>query len=118
MWDRKNLPHELAVEEVPGAVYGLSSKGWIDQELFHLWFTKYFLLYAPPALPLLLLMDGQPSHYCPATIRHAAEERVILLSLNSSQHHPFVPTMGQGNLWATEGFLDASLCKVWHLLAS
>ena len=34
--DCKNLPPELAVEEVPRAVYGLSSKGWIDQELFHL----------------------------------------------------------------------------------
>ena len=43
IWDRKSHPPELAVEEVPGAVYRLSSKGWIDQELFHLWFTKHFL---------------------------------------------------------------------------
>ena len=68
IWDRKSLPPELAVEEVPGAAYGLSSRGWIDQELFHLWFTKHFLFYAPPACPLLLLMDGHSSHYCPATI--------------------------------------------------
>ena len=87
IWDRKNLPPELAMEEVPGTVYGLSSKGWIDQELFHLWFTKHFLLYAPPARPLLLLMDGHSSHYCPATIRYAAEERVILFSLPPNTTH-------------------------------
>ena len=36
IWDRKNLPPELAVGEVPGTIYGLSMKGWIDQELFDL----------------------------------------------------------------------------------
>ena len=75
------------MEEIPGTVYGLSSKGWIDQELFHLWFTKHFLLYAPPARPLLLLMDGHSSHYCPATIRYAAKERVILFSLPPNTTH-------------------------------
>ena len=47
IWDRKNLPPELAMGEVPGTIYGLSSKGWIDQELFDLWFTLHFLRYAP-----------------------------------------------------------------------
>ena len=62
IWARKTLPPELATEEVPGTVYGLSSNGWIDQELFDLWFSKHFLRYAP--------------HYCPATIKLAAEEKL------------------------------------------
>lgn len=77
IWNRKNLPPELASGEVPGTIYGLSSEDWIDQELFHLWFTDHFLRYAPPVRPLLLLMDGHSSHYCPSTIRCAAKEKVI-----------------------------------------
>ena len=60
IWDRKTLPPELAVGEVPGTIYGLSDKGWIDQELFNMWFHMHFLRYAPPTRPVLLLMDGLP----------------------------------------------------------
>ena len=52
IWNRKTLPPELAKGEVPGTLYGLSAKGWIDQELFHFWFLKLFLAYAPPSRPL------------------------------------------------------------------
>ena len=87
IWDRKNLPPELAVGEIPGTIYGLSHKGWIDQELFDLWFTRHFLRYAPPVRPLLLLMDGHSSHYCPMTIKSAAREKVILFSLPPNTTH-------------------------------
>ena len=53
----------------------------MDQELFDMWFHLHFLQYVPPARPLLLLMDGHSSHYSPATIRAAAQERVILFTL-------------------------------------
>ena len=78
--DRKSLPPEHAVGETPGTIYGLSQKGWIDQELFDAWFHMHFLHYAPPPRPILLLMDMHSSHYCPATIRSAAQ-KVILFSL-------------------------------------
>ena len=87
IWDRKRLPPELAVGEVPGTIYGLSAKGWIDQELFDLWFTQHFLRYAPLAHPLLLLMDGHSSHYCPSTVKTAAKEKVILFTLPPNTTH-------------------------------
>ena len=87
IWNRKNLPPQLAVGEIPGTVYGLSGKGWIDQELFDLWFTKHFLRYAPPARPLLLLLDGHSSHYCPTTIRFAVTEQVIIFTLPPNTTH-------------------------------
>ena len=87
IWNRKTLPPELANQEVPGSVYGLSPKGWIDQELFDLWFSKHFLRYAPPTRPLLLLLDGHSSHYCPSTIKHAARERVIVFTLPPNTTH-------------------------------
>ena len=87
IWDRKHLAPELAVGEVPGTIYGLSAKGWIDHELFDVWFNNHFLRYAPSARPLLLLMDGHSSHYCPDTIKLAAEQQVILFTLPPNTTH-------------------------------
>ena len=43
VWNRKTLAPELTEGEVPGTTYGLSSNGWMDQELFDKWFCNYFL---------------------------------------------------------------------------
>jgi hypothetical protein len=74
IYDRKRLSPELTVGEVLGTLYGLSASGWIDKDLFHLWFCHHFLAYAPPVRPLLLLLDGHSSHFNPITIEKAAEE--------------------------------------------
>ena len=87
IWDRKNLAPELAVGEVPGTIYGLSSKGWIDHELFDVWFSNHFLRYAPSSRLLLLLIDGHSSHYCPDTIKLAAQQQVILFALPPNTTH-------------------------------
>ena len=76
--DDKTLNFKFTLGEVPGTLYGLSPNGWMNQELFHGWFTNHFLQYATPQRPILLLMDGHSSHYCPATITLAAENQVIL----------------------------------------
>ena len=54
---------DYTVGEVPGTVYGLSKKGWIDGELLEMWFVRHFLVHAPPVRPILLVMDGHSSHY-------------------------------------------------------
>ena len=87
IWDRKTLSLELCEGEIPGTVYGLSDRGWIDQELFDMWFSNHFLRYAPGARPLLLLLDGHSSHYCPETIRLAAAEQVIMFALPPNTTH-------------------------------
>jgi hypothetical protein len=58
IWNRKKLPAELSNGEVAGTIkfYGLLDKGWIDGELFYIWFRNLFLNYAPPCRPLLLLV--------------------------------------------------------------
>lgn len=55
------------LHEVPGTLYGLSHSGWMNRDLFYYWFLHHFLEYAPPFLPLILLLDGHSSHYCPET---------------------------------------------------
>ena len=81
IFDHKTLKPEMTVGEVPGTMYGLSSSGWIDTELFELWFAHHFLAHAPPVRPLLLLLDGHSSHFQPSFVRRAAEEQVIVFCL-------------------------------------
>ena len=49
--------------------------------------TIIFLACIPKHRPVILLMDGHLSHYCPETIHMAAKERVVLCTLTS--HHKF-----------------------------
>ena len=81
IYDTKYLKPEMTEGEVPGSRYGLSTSGWMDGELFDLWFRHHFFAYAPPACPLLLLLDGYSSYYTPYIIDKAAEESVILFCL-------------------------------------
>ena len=84
---RKTLNQEITYGEVAATSYGLSPKGWMDLTLFNKWFKEQFLRWAPPALPLLLLMDGHASHFCPNLIRTAAAEGIILFALPPHTTH-------------------------------
>lgn len=72
---------------MPGTFYGLSNNGWIDTDLFNMWFTEHFLAYAPPLRPLLLLLDGHSSHYQPQFVYRAAEEQIIVFCLPPHTTH-------------------------------
>ena len=87
IFDRKRLNNELTKGEINGTLYGLPNKGWIDSELFELWFEKHFLKYAPPQRPLLLLIDGHSSHYQPSLIRTALLNNVIIFCLPPHTTH-------------------------------
>ena len=91
IFDRQTLNPEMVRGEVPGSIYGLSSNGWINQELFQVWFQKHFLSYAPSTRPLLLLLDGHSSHYCPEVIRMASEEKIVVFALPPHTTHLMQP---------------------------
>ena len=88
VYNRKSyfVSSEMVQGEIPGTAYGFSSKGWMDQDLFGHWFN-HFLKYVPPIRPLLLLLDGHSSHYCPSMIRQAAEHKVVLFALPPNTTH-------------------------------
>ena len=88
---KKNLPSYYKVGEVPGTKYGLSERGWIDRGLFREWFQFLFLRFLPAERPVLLLMDGHSSHFCPDTIRLAAEQDVIIFVLPPNATHLLQP---------------------------
>ena len=48
---------------------------------------KHFLKNTPLARPLLLLLDGHSSHFCPDIVRLAAEEKVIIFTLPPNTTH-------------------------------
>ena len=69
--------------EVRGTLHAFSSSGWIDHELFDIWFNNQFLKYTPAVRPLPLLMDEHTTHYCPETICH----KVVLFTLPPNTTH-------------------------------
>ena len=81
----------LTKGEVPGTIYGLLDNGWIDSDLFHHWFGHHFLAYAPPARPLLLLLDGHLTHFNLLTIQKAPKEGVIMFFLPPYSSHRTQP---------------------------
>ena len=87
IWSGKSLSPKQTIGEIPGTLHGFSARGWMDRELFNLWFSKLFLHYAPKARPLLLLLDGHSSHYCPDTIRLAAKEKVVIFTFPPNTTH-------------------------------
>ena len=112
IFDRKSLNPQMTIGEVPGTLYGLSQKGWIDRELFRCWFFHHSLMYIPPVRPVLLLLDGHLSHYCPDVIKLAAAEKVIILLIllySSSSYHAPNSTPGQKCIWLPESKLEKSL---------
>ena len=91
IFDHKRLQPDLTKGEVPGTIYGLSSNGWIDSDLFIQWFSHHFLAYAPPVHPILLLLDGHATHYNPVVIEKAAKENVVLFCLPPHTSHRTQP---------------------------
>ena len=87
IWKRKSMTVEMANGEIPGTQYGFSEKGWMQRKLFNSWFKKLFIRYAPASRPLLLLLDGHSSHYCPETLSFAAENDVIVFVLPPNTTH-------------------------------
>ena len=79
----KQLNHSWTLNEVSGSRYGVSDKGWVDQELFY---YDHFLANAVSRRLLLLLLDGHSSHFELQSIQFAKENGVVIF-LSSTAHH-------------------------------
>ena len=78
--DRKHPASELAVGEIPDTIYGLPAIEWIDHKLDIL-FNNHSLQCELSAKPLLLIMNRHSSHYCPDSIKQAAEQHILFTLL-------------------------------------
>ena len=61
-----------------GSRYGVSDKGWMDQELFYYWLKDHFLANAVSRRLLLLLLDGHSSRFKLQSIQFAKENGVVI----------------------------------------
>jgi hypothetical protein len=84
---RKTFNAELAIGEIPSTMYGLSDNGWMTSDIFEHWFMHHFLVHAPAARPLLLILDGHSTHYSPSFITKTAHEMVIVFCLPPNTTH-------------------------------
>ncbi len=91
IFEGKYLNHLWTQNEVPGTYYGMSGKGWTDQELFRSWLKNHFLRYVVPGRPIILLLDGHSSHYEPVSIEIAQKENIILFCLPPHTSHESQP---------------------------
>ena len=92
---------ELAIGSI---MYGFSDSGWMTADIFEHWFTHHFLVHAPAARPLLLLLDGHSTHYSPSFITKGAHEKVIVFF----SFQPY-STIRQRYVWATEDILASRM---------
>ena len=81
IFDSKSLNQQWTTGEVPGSIYGLSSSGWVDTELFKSWLKDHLLKYAVGIRPLLLVLDEHSIHHQPELIKYAKSNDVILMCL-------------------------------------
>ena len=113
IFDRKILKPDMTIGKVPGTFYGLSDNRWMNADLFEEWLKNHFLVHAPPARPLLLLLDGHSSHYQPELLQIAAAERVVPFCLPPHTTHLLQP-LDSGVL----GSIKCSWNEACHLFCS
>ncbi len=117
VFDRKTLKPEMAVGEVPGTMYGLSKNGWMDTELFELWFTHHFML--TPSC------HGWTFNTFPAQCGAHGSKGGSYPILFASSFNASHATPGQGVLWPAkssmeggmQGLLDQQPWKSSHLFS-
>ena len=68
-------------------MYGFSDSRCMTADIFEHWFTLHFLVHAPGARPLLLVLYGHSTHYSPSFITKAAHDKVIVFCLPPNTTH-------------------------------
>ena len=87
---KKSVPEKCREEAMPNTLFTNSANGWINGDLFLLWF-EFFLRNIPPARPVLLILDGHGSHVSIDLIELARSNGVDLLCLPSHTTHILQP---------------------------
>ena len=94
LYKGKNLYRDWTTGGPAGALYGMSSSGWMESENFLSWFKKCFLVAADNLLkegPVVLFVDGHHSHLSFPLIRMAREKSVHLMCLPPHTTHILQP---------------------------
>lgn len=84
------MNEDLMKEAPEDTIFATSLKGYIDSEIFYMWFVK-FLNRIPAKRPVLLLLDGHASHLSKETLLLARENQVHFLMFPPHTTHLYQP---------------------------
>ena len=87
---KKCVPEKMKEGAVSGTLFLTSESGWINRELYLLWFRQ-FLQWIPPVRPVLLIQDGHSSHVTIELIELARANDIHLLCLPAHTTHILQP---------------------------
>ena len=93
VWPRKNMKLELMDGAPAGAIWGCHPTGWIQTDLFTVWFD-HFIQFTKPSVedPVLLLLDGHYSHTRNIDIiNKARDNNVKIICLPPHSSHKMQP---------------------------
>ena len=87
-----SLPHREYKDGVPGNWhFATSDNGYMDKELFAVWFERIFVPNCGRARPVVLIMDNHGSHISIPVIELAIKESITLIGLPAHTTHIMQP---------------------------
>ena len=76
----------------PGACYGVTKSGWMEDVVFQEWFLKHYVPWAEAfTKPCIPLLDGHGSHLTYQVVKAARENQIIMLCLPPHTSHALQP---------------------------
>lgn len=86
------LPHRNFTDGVPPSwLFGSSASGYMDSELFELWFDNIFLPHCGSRRPVLLIFDNHDSHISLSLLKKAMANDVHVMGLPPHTTHILQP---------------------------
>jgi len=93
IWPRKNMKEELMDGAPPGSIWACHPSGWIQLDIFSMWFDHFIKHTAPTAdNPVLLVLDGHTSNTRNILLlEKARENHVSIICLPPHSSHKMQP---------------------------
>lgn len=80
------------IQGVPSTwTFSSSKSGYINSEIFHLWFTEVFIKHCGQQRPVLLILDNHTSHISPEVLDEAVKNKIEILCLPPHSTHILQP---------------------------
>ena len=76
---------------VPGSVFSVTEKGYMDTPTFYMWFANHFIPQLPPPRPVVLLVDSHESHIDLDSFELAKKNGIHIFALLKNATHLVQP---------------------------
>lgn len=92
IFPRKNMSHQLEKGAPPGTIFAVHPSGWIQTNLFTMWFQHFVDVMPTQDKPVLLILDGHYSHTQNINLIDLARKKhVSIVSLPPHSSHKMQP---------------------------